>query len=174
MDMIARQQQMATNKAKERKAISKMEVMERAPLSISDTLMNRNTIAAQSAYDSDNKVMPPTLGNDYYRGSYTPPNAPYGPHYNAQEAVITNSAASSVNNRRGDMVHGPLSTTAEAEGQITDYDLQLARFKSANPHLTEKQAKEMDPDPLGLRGIIPGNFDLASLMSPIAKWWENR
>jgi len=32
----------------------------------------------------------------------------------------------------------------------------------------------MDPDPLGLRGIIPGNFDLASLMSPIAKWWENR
>ena len=167
MDMIA------SNKAKERKAISEIEVMERAPLS--DTLMNRNTIAAQSAYDFDNRVMPPTLGNDYYRGSYTPPDAPYGPHYNAQEAVITNSAASSVNNRRGDMVHGPLSsTTAEAEGQITDYDLQLARFKSANPHLTEKQAREMDPDPLGLRGIIPGNFDLASLMSPIAKWWENR
>ena len=164
MDMIA------SNKAKEREAISEMEVMERAPLS--DTLMNRNTIAAQSAYDSDNRVMPPTLGNDYYRGSYTPPDAPYGPHYNAQEAVITNSAASSVNNRRGDMVHGPLSTTAEE--QMTDYDLQLARFKSANPHLTEKQAREMDPDPLGLRGIIPGNFDLASLMSPIAKWWENR
>ena len=132
MDMIA------SNKAKEREAISEMEVMERAPLS--DTLMNRNTIAAQRAYDSDNRVMPPTLGND----------------------------------RRGDMVHGPLSTTAEAEGQMTDYDLQLARFKSANPHLTEKQAREMDPDPLGLRGIIPGNFDLASLMSPIAKWWENR
>jgi len=132
MDMIA------SKRAKEREAISEMEVMERAPLS--DTLMNRNTIAAQRAYDSDNRVMPPTLGND----------------------------------RRGDMVHGPLSTTAEAEGQMTDYDLQLARFKSANPHLTEKQAREMDPDPLGLRGIIPGNFDLASLMSPIAKWWENR
>ena len=186
MDMIANE------KAKERKAMNEMEVMERAPLGpINDTLMNRNSIAAREAYEADKNyeamkmykkveedIASVTSGNDYFRGSYIPPNAPFGPHYNAQEAVIANPAGSSVD--RADMVHGPdtrksmVTLSGSAPNQMTNYDLQLARFKSANPHLTEEEALVMDPDPIGLRGIIPGNFDLASLMSPIAKWWENR
>jgi len=81
----------------------------------------------------------------------------------------SSSPLGSGRDKANDMVYSD-----RTEQAMSNYDLARARFKSGNPNLTETQAREMDPDPLGLRGIIPGNFDLASLMSPIAKWWENR
>jgi len=75
-----------------------------------------------------------------------------GPEYNSKEEAMS----------------------AEGQEKMSDYELQLARFKQNNPNLTAEEARQINPDPIGLRGIIPGNWDLASWMSPIAKWWENR
>ena len=80
-----------------------------------------------------------------------------GPEYNSKEEVMAANE----------------EIRAANEG-MSNYELQLARFKQNNPDLTDEEARQINPDPIGLRGIIPGDWDLANLLSPIAKWWEGR
>jgi len=107
------------------------------------------------------------------RNRYVPPNAPFGPHYNASEAAMHNAAAENVA-VRGDMVHGP---------ELYD------EYKGPNPNWIseepwgyyKRKAEEgsiSDKTGFGIKNWLhdhmPNKLDKKTIPVGLRRWWENR